>query len=260
MTTTDAKGGELALAGAPQPGEIVPAGSFIALNHSPAEIGDAIRINLGGQDVTEFDLIRLSVPTGGGGAWQFETLEGPQTVTELIGIVVHAKQTRAYWEGKYKGGSEPPQCSSADGYVGVGDPGGDCRTCPLAQFGSALDDDGKPGRGQACKQLAQWFLLVENSFLPCVITVPPTSLKSTKNYMLALAGAGLRYDQVLTKLTLGKAQNQGGIAYSVVQPKLVGRLDSEAATKARGYADMLRPVFDRTTIIEGTVTAGSEES
>lgn len=218
----------------------IEASSFLALNAPSTEIQGIIADNLAGQDVGEFDLPRITVPAGGGKFWEVESpLTGTQSVESLDGIVVYQRLTRAYWKSDETTGS-PPDCSSRDAVVGVGDPGGECRTCPLSQFGS----DPKAGRGQACKQQTMWFLLREDSFLPIVLSLPPTSLRAAKQYMLALAGAGIRAPEVVTKLALESDKNPDGQAYSKVIPTLGGKLDPGATERAREYADALRPVFD----------------
>jgi hypothetical protein len=222
----------------------IPPGGFPALNHSVEEIQAIIADNLAGQDINEFDLRRLRVPAGGATRWEIPRLGGTTVADEIEGILVHHKQTRAYWPGAYEGGSEPPQCASADGRVGVGDPGGDCKTCPLAQFGTAIRPDGTDARGQACKQMSQWFLLTGSSFLPVVATLPPMSLKGARQYLLDLAGEGIRFYEVVTALALTADKSQDGIRFSKAVPRLVGRVDPDTAVRARSYADLLRSTFD----------------
>lgn len=223
-------------------------GAYLALNHSTAEIQSIVADNLAGQDVGEFDLPRVVMPAGGGSRWEIPGLSGTTSEEDLTGILVYTKQTRAYWKSKDATG-DPPQCSSRDGLAGIGDPGGECRTCQLAQFGS----DG--GRGQACKQQAMWFLLREDSFLPVVLGLPPTSLKAAKQYMLALAGAGIRFNQVVTVVGLEKDKNPDGQAYSRAVPRLGARLDDDTATRARAYADLLKPIFEATAPADTTAPA-----
>jgi hypothetical protein len=232
-------------------------GGFVALNHDIAEVRGFIEENLAGQDVSEFDLTRLSVPSGKAQKyrWEIPTLEGSEAVDEIKGIIVFQKQTRAFWpqtidEG---GGNVPPSCSSPDARFGFGkqwataedpDPDGEprrlaCAQCPQAQFGSD-----RQGRGQACKQTTQLFLLMETGFLPAVVQVPPTSLGAVKKYMLALANAGVRFDQVVTVFGLDKRANQGGTEYAQVAPRLGGRLDPQTAERARSYGETLRPQFE----------------
>jgi len=138
------------------------AGAYLALNHSTDEIQAIVADNLAGQQIGEFDLPRVAIPAGGGTRWEVPGPGGSEALDEISGILVFVKQTRAYWKNDDVTG-DPPDCSSPDGRIGHGSPGGECATCPMAQFGS----DGK--RGQACKQQAVWFLLREDSFLPLVV-------------------------------------------------------------------------------------------
>lgn len=230
-------------------------GKYLALNHSTAEIQAVITENLAGQEVSERDLIRLKVPAGGAVSWEVEDpLEGVRSIKEICGIIVHKKQTRAYWPLSLddSGDGSPPACSSPDAIVGYGkqwatssDPDGDgepkslrCSDCPLSQFNS-----GKNG-GQACQEKGQWYLLQQTGLLPIVATLPAMSLAPAKKYMLALAGAGIRFDQVATRLSLRK-ETKGSNSYAVVVPTMAHRLDPESAERARAYSTALRPVFDR---------------
>jgi hypothetical protein len=228
----------------------IPPGGFLALTHSTGEIQAIIGDNLAGQDVGEFDLPRVTMPAGGGTRWEIPGLAGTESSETLTGILVYTRQTRAYWPSKDVTG-DPPQCASRDGQVGIGDPGGECRTCPHAQFGS----DGQ--RGQACKQQSQWFLLRADSFLPVVLGLPPTSLKAAKQYMLALAGAGIRYFEVVTDIGLERDQNLDGQKYSRAVPRLGGRLDPDTTARAREYADILRPIFDAQPAVDAPARAST---
>lgn len=248
----------------------VEPGGYLALNHDLDEVTGFIEDNLAGQEVTEFDLTRLSVPSGKATKyrWEVPTLEGSDTIEELAGIIVFQKQTRSFWPMSIDdgGGNVPPSCSSPDGKVGFGkqwatkddpDPEGEprqlvCAQCPKSQFGS----DG--GRGQACKQQAALFLLMETGFLPAVVSVPPTSLGEIKKYMLALANAGIRYDQVVTRFGLEKKQNAGGTDYALIVPKLGGRLDPAEAAKARAYGAQLKPTFEQVAQAVATEPAAAE--
>ena len=231
-------------------------GQFLALNCDLTDVTEFIAENLSGQDITEFDLPRLTVPSGNATKyrWEVPTLEGSEAVDEISGVIVFQKQTRAFWPQSIDegGGNIPPSCSSPDARVGFGkqwatredpDPEGEprqlaCAQCPKSQFGS----DG--GRGQACKQSAHLFLLRDQGFLPTVVNVPPTSLRPLRNYMLMLTNVRVRYDQVVTVLGLEKRSNAGGTAYAQIAPRLGGRLGEEEAAKARAYGDELRPQFE----------------
>lgn len=244
---------------------VIEADGFIALQHDLDEVSEFIHENLDGQDIGEFDLTRLRVPSGKATKyrWEIPTLDGSEVVDEIQGIIVSQKQTRGYWPLSIDdgGGNTPPVCASADGRTGVGkpwankldpNPDGDpttqpCKQCPHSRFGSA-----EKGDGQACKQSSSLFLLMETGFLPAVVSVPPTSLASVKQYMLHLANHGIRFNQVITSFTLEKESNAGGTEYARIQPKLAGRLDPDAAEKAKAYGAMLAPTFDRVAAEQAT--------
>lgn len=214
-------------------------GSFLALNQEPAEIAEIIRENLGGQEIGEFDLPRVKIPAGGGTTWEIPTLGGTDAAKTLSGVIVHFKLTRAYWpETAQMGG--PPQCRSNDQKTGVGTPGGDCGTCPLAEFGSGKNDN-----GQACSAKEIWFLLREVGLLPMVLALPATSLKAAKQYRVGqLGSAGVRLATVKTDITLVPDTNASGERFSRAVPVLGGMLDPDEAKAALEYSAAMRPLFD----------------
>ena len=217
-------------------------GAYLALNHTPEEVHEILRANLGGQELSPFDLPKVKIPGAGGTTWEVPSVDGDRAEKELEGIVIHFKLIRSYWPGEFKG-SEPPQCSSTDSRIGVGDPGGVCEICPFSQFGSD-----KTGRGQACKQMEQWFVLPENTLLPLVVTLPPMSLSPARKYRLNLTNAMLQLNQVVTRLTLATAQNPEGQKYAYAVPALASRLEAGDAGRALAYANSLRTILDRAPV------------
>ena len=236
---------------------VIPPGGYLALNHDPADLEAIIADNLGGQEVTEFDLPRIKIPAGGGHIWEIPTLTGVDTAAVLEGIVVHFKLTRAYWAPN-SGSGGPPQCRSNDGIVGIGDPGGHCKTCPYAQFGSALDDQGNAAPGQACNAKEVWFMLKPESFLPIAVALPSTSLKAARAYRVGTLGsAGMRLPSVVTHIGLEQSKNAKGDAYSKAVPTVGGVLSPDEAQAAQAYAARFRPLFDAAAeamTVEGTAT------
>ena len=67
------------------------------------------------------------------------TLEGEESAKTVEGIIVGWRPARIYWKkGLNEGGGKlPPDCTSIDGFIGIGDPGGACATCPFSKFGSS---------------------------------------------------------------------------------------------------------------------------
>lgn len=218
--------------------EIVPAKDFAVLQEAPTDLMETIQTNMGDEEISPFDLDQVKVPSGGGSAFEVPTLDGVEPQKELVGVIVYHKQARAYWSQGIEdgGGNTPPDCSSDDGKVGYGNPGGVCKTCPFAQFGSDSE-----GRGQACKQFRQIFLLPADAYLPMVVTVPPTSMKPVKNYLFRLTSHRVPYYGVVTRIKLDKQKNATGIEYSQIQPELGERLGEEQVEAMRQYAEAIRP-------------------
>jgi hypothetical protein len=206
----------------------------------------AIAENVGVGGITEFDFDRIKIPSGGGQSFSVATLEGEEMEKTVLGVIILARDARAYWQRSLDegGGNQPPDCHSNDGVVGIGEPGGECMQCPLAQFGS----DTKTHRGQACKAIRQLFLLRGDSLLPMVLALPPTSLKAAKQYMMRLAGQAIPYWAVATKIGLEPAQNAGGIKYSKATFAFAGMLSEAQRAKAKKYTDMLKPLICRMVV------------
>jgi hypothetical protein len=141
------------------------------------------------------------------------------------------------------GGNTPPDCSSHDGDVGYGQPGGDCFTCPLNQWASA-----EGGGGKACKEKRMLFLLRASDLLPIVIQAPSTSIQPIKKYLLRLASQGLPYWSVLTSLSLEKGSNSAGIAFSRIAPKSAGPIPEEQRGMLAEYVQAIKPIIGNTGI------------
>ncbi|MFA4909111.1 MAG: hypothetical protein WC583_05600 [Candidatus Omnitrophota bacterium] len=211
-----------------------------------SNIVEIVEENLGSEGVSAYDLDRVKIPAGGATAFEVPTLEGEESVKEIEGIIIFWKTARAYWPEKFNGENNPPQCSSVDGEVGQGTPGGYCSKCPLAQFGSA--DNGK---GQACKQMRQLFIVRENDILPLVLTLPPTSIKPAKQYFMRLASKGIKYTHAVTRITLEKAKSGDGITYSKAAFALVKQLEPAIYEKIDAFTESIRPMLETVAIENG---------
>ena len=173
------KQGAIVPAKAPSPPALEE--KFLVLGPRAEEMREILRENLGdGQSISAADLRRIKVPTGGATTWLVPPISGDEAQPVLRGIIMHRGYRRAYWEkGMDEGGGKArPQCSSDDGITGVGNPGGSCEQCPLAQFGSHKR---KPD-AQACKHMMMLFMLPENSILADIIVVPPSSLGMMRKF------------------------------------------------------------------------------
>ena len=201
----------------PSNAEISPlAARFAILNPTAAqEIRKVRQANMGARGVTEKDLDRIKVPTGGALSLIAQGIDGEEHLREIDCIILGWYDRRAYYKipfdqrGKQQKGV-PPDCTSRDGYIGVGDPGGQCAQCPMAAWGS----DPKGGRGQACKESRQLIIMRADLDGAEIVTVPPTSLKAVTDYFRRLDRRRIPYYGLVTNLRLERAENADGMTYS----------------------------------------------
>ncbi len=193
--------------------------------------------NLEGEKLSPFDLPWIKAPAAGGRA--FEVPDG-DPAKAIEGIIVYHRLGRTYWAEPYGSGSAAPDCFSENSQIGIGDPGGECPKCYHGQFGSAVDEKGNTTGGQACQQRRQVFMLLPSDNLPTVISVPPTSLKNSKQYIFGLANQGQDYWGVITRVTAHPDTAKGGQKFSRLNFELVGPIESEVAERVMGYRNMVR--------------------
>lgn len=216
---------------------LLPGSDFDAL--------EVVTTNIGAGGMSVMDLDQVGIPAGGGSAWEVPDLDGTETIKELEGVIVAWKSPRTFYRKSIEetGGGEAPDCWSDDGESGVGEfgpgsegnPSGKCADCPMNQWGSDLGG----GRGKACREHRQLFVLRPGSVLPIVVNLPPTSIKPLRQYMLRLASKGVHYYSVTTKLTL-ESKSDGGRKWSAVHPALGERLSVEQAAVAHQIGESLK--------------------
>lgn len=173
-------------------------------------LGNDIQGELAGLD-SGFD--RIKIPAGGGLNFEMPNLENsdePTFIKEFSAVILYHHPLFTYYEKKYNGSSNPPNCCSFDGINGNGNPGGKYRFCKLNMFGS-----GENG-SKACKNKHRLYLLRENEIFPVVLILPSSSIQEFSRYVRRLLGVGKKSDSVVTKLSLKKAVNKTGITFSMV--------------------------------------------
>ena len=185
---------------------------------------------------------RVKIPSGGGLAFEVpgDDPENPDAEKELVGVIVDHHPVNAYWADKYSGANNAPDCASMDGKVGVDLDGNrkPCNSCPMNAWGTAED-----GRGKACKNMRRLYILRDGESLPLLLTLPPTSLKNVSDYLgLRIVAKGFRSYGVITKVTLKKAQNAGGINYSQAVFSLAGKLSPEQTKAMAEYSQGIRSI------------------
>lgn len=158
---------------------------------------------------------RIKVPSGGGLAFEVpgENPDEPDLQKEFSAVILYHHPVLSYYKEKYTGGNEAPDCSSFDGINGVERETGEikkCKDCPLNVFGT-----GENG-GKACKTKRRIFILRANEMLPTILSLPTASIGDFSKYIMRLVSKGKKSNQVVTKFSLKKVQNTGGITYSKV--------------------------------------------
>lgn len=240
--------------------DIVPLSKYQISQTDIAQIGEIVRTNCGDTGLSRFDLDNIHIPTGGGTLWQIPSLTGDEQVPHIDCVVIGFRDGRAYWEKAVgDGGNAPPDCSSDNGKVGVGNPGGDCATCPYSKFGTKPKSDGSMGRGQACKSIRLLFVMRQTGVLPTVIALAPTSVKECATYFRRLAGAQKFYFSVMTRVSLDKDKNADGIAYSVAKFSLLGELTEDEVKTMQQLHKVFMPSL-ATVKVRDFVEQDAEES
>lgn len=201
------------------------------------DFAEAMAEEMDGLGTMPYD--RVKIPSGGGIVFEVpgEDEDNPDMVKELVGVILHHHPVNAYWENKYSGANEAPDCASLNGKVGIVRETGEkrnCEGCPYNQF--AEDGSGKP-----CKNTHRLYILREGNPIPLILTLPPTSLKFLRDYIgKQILLKGCRCYDVITKITLKKEQNRTGIAYSRVVLSLVDKLSDEQRAQTKAMADSLK--------------------
>ncbi len=166
---------------------------------------------------------RIKIPSAGSTVFEVpgDDPNEPDAVKEFSAVILYHHPLHAYYQSKYTGGNQPPDCGSFDGLTGEGNPGGSCAKCPYNQFGS-----GENG-SKACKNRRRIYVLREGEIFPLLLSLPTGSLKEFTRYIKRLLSKGKKSNCVVTKFSLKKAVNSGGIAYSQAQFAVERQLTSE---------------------------------
>jgi len=196
-----AKNKETALAAAQKTG-------FLAL--ADADFGGLMAEELDGLDIS-FE--RIKIPSAGSTVFETPGEDGePESAKEFSAVILYHHPLFCYYKTKYTGGNNPPDCGSFDGVVGIGDPGGECKKCPLNQYETAEE-----GKGKACKNRRRIYVLREGEMFPLLLSLPTGSLKELTKYLKRLLSKGKKSNAFVTRFSLKKATNSGGVVYSQAQ-------------------------------------------
>lgn len=218
---------------------------YKALQAKPERMAMLIKDNIGVAGLNVFKLDRIKVPSGSGPAmWSLPGFK-LEAAEAFEAIVIAKADKRAYWSTPYGAGAgnTPPECSSDDCVTGIGTPGGICRMCPYAQYGSAKKPNGAPARGQACSQGIMLLLLRPKDTLPTLLLIPPGSLSDVGKYFMRLTQSDMSYREVITKFSLKNDKNSDNVDYFKVQMEPVRPLNTEELSRAALLTEAMAAFF-----------------
>lgn len=211
---------------------------------------------------------RIKYPTSGSGVFEIPGAREPEYAPKIVAVVVHKQVVRAYWPVGDPIANNPPKCSSPDGITPV--PGPDqqaktCAECPQAQFGSGKEGaDGQPGKGQACKQRINTFLLRDQDGsledIPTLLSFPPTAIKPFSDFAVQLRKANLSLLSQRIVIGLQDARNSSGTAYKSVALSLGKKLTYQEMVNARKVADAFRGQMEKRGVVVDHDDEGKETS
>jgi len=144
--------------------------------------------------------------------------DDPDTPAASIEVVIlhsNPNKSRVYYKGGYEeGSSNKPTCYSNDNIAPAADAAEPqakkCATCPHAQYGSRITENGK--KSFACSESMRLAIAPAGQLNdPMLLRVPPTSLKILGKYGNDLALKGVEPHQVVTRI---------GFDYTVSHPAL----------------------------------------
>lgn len=160
----------------------------------------------------------ITFPGGGSTIWEIPAVEGDSISTkEFTGIIFHINTERARYQGKF-GGDKRPLCTSQNGEIGHGDPGGECMSCAYNEFGSHEE---YPGR-KACTETKQLYFIMKDTGdfptekWPMICRIPAGSFPILEEYRIRLAKTRTKLYTVETKFTLTKQKNKQDIPFAQV--------------------------------------------
>lgn len=165
-----------------------------------------------------FDIIKI--PIGGVTLFEMPTDDPEETesVKEFSAVILHHHPMRAYYKEAYTGGTNPPDCGSFNGITGMGEPSGNCADCLFNEFGTGANG------AKACKERRRLYLLREGDIFPLILSLPTGSLKPFSRYLMRCLPKWGASNAGVTRFTLTKATNSGGIVFTKAQFQMERKL------------------------------------
>jgi len=185
---------------------------------------------------------RVKIP--GGGTLQFEmpgdNPEEPDYAKTIEGVILYSHPNFAYWpDGMEYDDNVSPLCTSIDGKIGCGTPGGACAVCQFNKYGTATDAKGNPTKGKACKNMRNLYILRNGESMPIVLSLPPTSLRPYNDFVNACFV--MKQRPVYAGLVqIGLKRVDGANPYSVATFKKIRDFMGDELMQVKAYATSFR--------------------
>ena len=220
--------------------------SAVAEYGSAANLGEILAEELDGL-TPSFE--RIKIPAGGGLAYEVpgDDPDSPDNVKEFKAVILYHHPINCYYKEEYTGGNNPPDCGSMDGKLGIDAETGECKNCAECEFNKF--GSGKNG-AKACKQKRRIYLLREGEALPTILSLPTGSLGEFSKYVMRLLSKGRKTNGVVTKFTLKKAQNSGGINYSQAVFAVDRELTSEELANVVPMSEQVKAMANKVTQLD----------
>lgn len=161
---------------------------------------------------------------------EFIMPDGSKAV-EIVGHIVYAQRSKAYYEKAYDGNTDPPDCASSDAITpdfGDESQAKMCFDCPHAKW--VKDSEGKSSI--ACKDSLNLFILVDGKTMPMYMRVRSTSIgkksplaKFFVNCIQTGYARGGKFQTVQVKLELDETKINN-FATSILQIEKLSTLEA----------------------------------
>jgi hypothetical protein len=201
------------------------------------DIGALLSEELDGLKIT---FGKVKIPAGGVLTFEVPGEDGePESTKEFSAVILFQHPLNCYYATKYTGGNQPPDCASLDGKTGIRRDNGltrDCANCHLNLFGSAENG------GKACQNRRRIYLLREGELFPLLLSLPTGSLQEFTRYLVSLLTKGRKSNAVVTRFSLQKATNKGGITYSQVKFAVDRVLTAEEYAQVQRLSEQIRNI------------------
>lgn len=220
----------------------VPGSDFLALASTEQgnRLSEILKENFGPRGITPSDLPRIKIPAGGSLSWE---LDDDETAKSFDAVILAHREGRRYYKDRQVQEGKQPDCYSPDTFNGYGDPGGECDACPLSQWGTAVNEKGKPTRGQACQLRHMMLLLRPGNLLPIVLSASPGSLKQLNRYLMRLSTKAIGHGEVVTSFALEATKSQDGVTYAQLSLKMARQLTPAEYKGMVAYTEAVAPAW-----------------